>query len=173
MQWPNLILWTLSNFVTFYEFLIHLGVHHTVENFERCIIFSCYYLLIYSIQTVFILLFFCLYSVLFLKRFYSPDIHPINLFMHWTLIVHLSLNGVFSRCLKRCRVFCFAECTFVSIQFLLLKVGSYLLTCIECWWCRSSVAAFCLQLSFSQLRDRICLIFTLVLWLTRGWVLFW
>ncbi len=56
------------------------------------------------------------------------------------------------------QIFVFAECTFVYIQFLLLKVWSFRLTCIERWWWRSSVAAFVLQLLFSQPWDRICLI---------------
>ncbi len=64
-----------------------------VENFERYVIFSCYYLLIYSTQTVFILL--CLLIIRFILQMVLLWGYLSFLFVpHWTLIVHLSLNDV-------------------------------------------------------------------------------
>ncbi len=112
----------------------------------------CYLLLLLLIdfvdQMVFIL--FCQLVTLeiIFKRFYSPDNYPFPFVPHWTLIV---CSLVFEWCnplgiLNDAQSVVFAECTFVSIQFLLLNLWSSILNCIERWWWRSSVAAFVLQL---------------------------
>ncbi len=128
-----------------------------VENFERCMIFSCYCMLIYSIHRVFILL--CLLVIRFILQMallsgYSSFqfVSALNSDCSFVFEWHNSV-GVW----KDAKIFVLWS-VLVSIQFLLLKMWSYLLTCIEQWWWRSSVATFVLQLSFSQLWDRICLI---------------
>ncbi len=57
-----------------------------VENFERYVsslAITCWFVN----QTVFVLLCSLVILDLFFKRFYSPDIYPFQLFLHWTLIV--------------------------------------------------------------------------------------
>ena len=138
VTWPVWLVWILTT---------KRKSMKRVENFERYIIFSCHYLLILLING------FCFavlthYLDLIFTRFYSPDIYPFQFVLHWTLIVGSfvfewhNLLGIWNDP----QIYVFAECTFVSIQFLLLKVWSSRLTCIERWWWRSSVAAFVLQL---------------------------
>jgi hypothetical protein len=130
-----------------------------VENLERYVIFTCYYLLILSI-----------------KRFLCCCVHLLSRFILQTVLLSRYLSSSICSALNPdcsfvfewpkflgiwndAQIFVFVECTFVSIQLLLLmKVWASLLTCIEQWWWRSSVAAFVLQLLFSQLRDQIRLI---------------
>jgi hypothetical protein len=90
-----------------------------VENFERYVIFSCYYLLILLIKW----LLFCCVHLLFrfiLQAVLLSGYLSFQFVPHWTLIVCsfifewrnlLFLYEMMPR-------FCLVECTFVSIQFL-------------------------------------------------------
>ncbi len=127
-----------------------------VEDFERYVIFSWSYSLILLIKwflfcCVHLLFRFILWTVL-LRIFILFNLFCLNpdcsFIFEWR-----NLLGIWNDA----QIFVFAECTFVSIQFLLLKMWSSLLTCIEQWWWRSSVAAIVLQLYFNQLWDRMCL----------------
>ncbi len=117
-----------------------------VENFERYVIFSCCYSLILLIKRF---LFCCVHS---LFRFILQTV-LLSGYLSFSICSALApdcsfvfewrnLHGIWNDA----QIFVFAECTFVFIQFLLLKVWSSLLTCIEQWWWRPSVAAFVLQL---------------------------
>jgi hypothetical protein len=57
---------------------------------------------------------------------------------------------------KNTKIFILRGVPLCPYSYCLLKLGLYLLTCIKRWRWRSSVAAFVLQLLFSQLWDRIC-----------------
>jgi hypothetical protein len=85
VMWPVWLVWILTTKRKSLKWL---------ENFERYVTFSCCYSLIVLIKCFFCFFVFTHYLDLFFKRFYSPDIFPLQLVPHWTLIVHLSLNDV-------------------------------------------------------------------------------
>ncbi len=58
-----------------------------VENFERYVIFSCYYSLILLIRWFVLLCLFVILDLIF-KWFYSLDNYPFQFVPHWTLIVY-------------------------------------------------------------------------------------
>ncbi len=57
------------------------------ENFERYVIFSCYYLLICSSNGFVFVVLTCYVRFLSSNGFYSPDINPFWFVPHWILIV--------------------------------------------------------------------------------------
>ncbi len=138
-----------------------------VENFMNYKIFSCYYWLIYSIQTVFILL--CLLVIRYILQagFYSPDIQPFNLFPHWTLIVHLSVNDVIFQIYEMMPRFLFCKVnlcfhTFLTTEGVIIPFDLHctvMVKIINSCLCSPVVAQSAMRQDMSH--------FTLLPWLTR------
>ncbi len=128
-----------------------------VVNFERYVIFSCCHLFILLIKQILFyyvhLLSRYILQTVFPSRYLSfstcSALNPICSFVfEWRNFLGIWMMPRFSFCGV---YLCFH--TVLTTESVIIP-----LACIEQWWWRSSVAAFVLQLLFSQLWDRICFI---------------